>query len=132
MNKNLVTGEAEFIGSHLVDKLAKNNDITIINNLGSGKEKYANKKAILIKEDLLNFEKICKYFKDIDTVHHLAANPDVRVGSEDTKIHLEQNIIATCNVLEGMRKNNIKKMIFTSSSIVYGSAPMPTLKPINL
>ena len=136
--KILVTGGAGFIGSHLVDRLVKNNNVTVIDNLSSGKKELVNKKAILIKEDLLNSDKICKHFKNIDTVYHLAANPDVRVGAENTRTHLEQNIMVTYNVLEAMRKNNVKKIVFTSSSTVYGYAPMPTpedygpLKPESL
>jgi len=126
--KILVTGGAGFIGSHLVDNLVENNDVTVIDNLSSGKEEFVNEKAVLIKEDLLNSDKICKYFKNIDVIYHLAANPDVKIGAENTKIHLEQNIIATYNVLEAMRKNNTKKIVFTSSSTIYGSAPMPTLE----
>jgi len=134
----LVTGGAGFIGSHLVDRLIETDNVTVIDNLSSGKEEFVNEKAVLIKEDLLNSEKICKHFKNIDIVYHLAANPDVKIGAENTRIHLEQNIIVTYNVLEAMRKNNIKKIVFTSSSTVYGSAPMPTpedygpLKPESL
>ena len=124
--KILVTGGAGFIGSHLVDKLVENNNVIVIDNLSSGKEEFVNEKAVLIKEDLLNSDKICKHFKNIDIVYHLAANPDVKIGAENTRIHLEQNIIVTYNVLEAMRKNNIKKIVFTSSSTVYGYAPMPT------
>ena len=124
--KILVTGGAGFIGSHLVDRLVETDNVTIIDNLSSGKREFVNEKALLIKEDLLNSDKICKHFKNIDVVYHLAANPDVKIGAENTRIHLEQNIIATYNVLEAMRKNNIKKIVFTSSSTVYGSAPMPT------
>ena len=138
MSKVLVTGGAGFIGSHLVDRLVKTNNVTVIDNLSSGKKEFVNEKAVLIKEDLLNFDKICEYFRDTDIVYHLAANPNVKIGSENTKIHLEQNIIVTYNVLEAMKKNNIKKIVFTSSSTVYGSAPMPTpesygpLKPESL
>ena len=124
--KILVTGGAGFIGSHLVDRLVETDNVTIIDNLSSGKREFVNEKALLIKEDLLNSDKICKHFKNIDVVYHLAANPDVKIGAENTRIHLEQNIITTYNVLESMRKNNIKKIVFTSSSTVYGSAPMPT------
>lgn len=126
MSQILVTGGAGFIGSHLVDRLVETDNVTIIDNLSSGKREFVNEKALLIKEDLLNSDKICKHFKNIDVVYHLAANPDVKIGAENTRIHLEQNIITTYNVLESMRKNNIKKIVFTSSSTVYGSAPMPT------
>ena len=57
----------------------------------------------------------------------MAANPDVRLGASDTKVHLDQNILATYNLLEAMRKNNTKKIAFTSTSTVYGEANiMPT------
>jgi len=57
----------------------------------------------------------------------VAANPDVRLGASDTRVHLEQNILATYNLLEAMRRNNIKEIAFTSTSTVYGEASiMPT------
>ena len=76
----------------------------------------------LIKGDLLDQEAIEKACKDIDLVCHVAANPDVRLGASDTRVHLDQNILATYNLLEAMRKNNIKKIAFTSTSTVYGEA----------
>jgi len=57
-----------------------------------------------------------------DVVWHLAANPDVRLGAQDTNVHIEQNVIATHNVLEAMRKNGVKRIVFTSTSTVYGEA----------
>lgn len=57
-----------------------------------------------------------------DVIYHLAANPDVRLGAENTRIHLEQNIIATYNVLEAMRINEQQNIVFTSTSTVYGEA----------
>ena len=66
MSQILVTGGAGFIGSHLVDKLVETNDVTVIDNLSSGKEEFVNNKATLIKEDLLNSDKICKYFKNLE------------------------------------------------------------------
>lgn len=60
-------------------------------------------------------------------VYHVAANPDVKLGASDTKVHLDQNILATYNLLEAMRKGNAKKIAFTSTSTVYGEASvMPT------
>jgi len=81
--KILVTGGVGFIGSHLVDKLIETDNVTVIDNLSSGKEEFVNKKAVLIKEDLLNSDKISKHFEDIDTVYHIAANPDVCLGAKD-------------------------------------------------
>ncbi len=132
-NKILVTGGAGFIGSHLVDRLIeKGNRVTVFDNLSSGKIEFIknhleNPDFTLIKGDLLDQEAIEKACKDIDLVCHVAANPDVRLGASDTRVHLDQNILATYNILEAMRKNNTKKIAFTSTSTVYGDASiMPT------
>lgn len=126
MANYLVTGGAGFIGSHLVDRLINDNNVTVIDNLSSGKKEYINPKASFVKKDLLDLEGILSDFEGIDTVFHIAANPDVKLSAVDTKIHFEQNIVATYNVLEAMRKKDVGKIVFTSSSTVYGRAPMPT------
>lgn len=132
-NKILVTGGAGFIGSHLVDRfIEKGSRVTVFDNLSSGNTGFIenhleNPDFTLIKGDLLDQEAIEKACKDIDFVCHVAANPDVRLGASDTRVHLDQNILATYNLLEAMRKNNIKKIAFTSTSTVYGEASiMPT------
>ncbi|MEM2925134.1 MAG: NAD-dependent epimerase/dehydratase family protein [Methanocellales archaeon] len=125
--KVLVTGGAGFIGSHVVDRLAEmEKNIIAIDNLSTGRREFISrhlrKKSFkFIQTDLL-YKKSSDYFKGVEEVWHLAANPDVRIGIKDTKVHLEQNVIATYNVLEAMRKNNVKKIIFTSTSTVYGEA----------
>jgi UDP-glucose 4-epimerase len=127
-NKILVTGGAGFIGSHLVDRLVKKkNRVTVFDNLSSGKMEFIkpyleNQDFTLIKEDLLNPEAIEKACRDIDFVYHVAANPDVRLGASDTKVHFDQNITATYNLLEAMRKTGVGKIAFTSTSTVYGEA----------
>lgn len=64
---------------------------------------------------------------DIDTVFHLAANPDIRLGTRVTNTDLEQGTVATYNVVEAMRRCDVKRIAFASSSVVYGEgAPMPT------
>lgn len=145
--KVLVTGGAGFIGSHLVDALMKNDlfeETIVIDNLSKGKLDNVsrwlnNPKFKFIKGDLRNLDDVIKAVKDCDTVFHLAANPEVRVGAMDTKIDYEQNILATYNLLEAVRKSKVKKLIFTSTSTVYGEAkiiPTPEdyapLKPISL
>jgi len=128
MKRILVTGGAGFIGSHLVDKLISNsNQVVVFDNLSSGSLKNlehlkSNKNFSFIKGDLLKTEDIEKSLKDVSKVYHIAANPDVRIGEVDTKTHFEQNIVASYNLLEAMRKNDIKKIIFTSTSTVYGDA----------
>jgi UDP-glucose 4-epimerase len=124
----LVTGGAGFIGSFLVDHLLEQgNKITIFDNLSSGKiesieKHFDNPKFSLIKEDLRDIKAIERACRDIDFVFHVAANPDVRLGASDTKVHFDQNILASYNLLEAMRKNNVKKIVFTSTSTVYGEA----------
>jgi UDP-glucose 4-epimerase len=140
----LVTGGAGFIGSHLVDKLIElGNEVIVLDNLSSGKKEFIQKhfknpNFKFYKVDLLT-DKINDYFKNIDEVWHLAANPDVRAALKDTKIDINQNILLTHNVLEAMRENDVKKIFFTSSSTVYGEAnkiPTPEnyspLMPISL
>lgn len=132
-NRILVTGGAGFIGSNLVDRLLeKRNRVIVFDNLSSGKMEFIeqhlkNPDFSLVKGDLLDPEAIERVCKDIDLVCHVAANPDVKLGASDTKVHLDQNILATYNLLEAMRKGGAKKIAFTSTSTVYGEASvMPT------
>lgn len=132
-NKILVTGGAGFIGSHLVDRLIKKgNKVTIFDNFSSGKIEFIkhhleNPDFTLIKGDLLDQNEIERACENIDLICHVAANPDVRLGTSDTRVHFDQNILATYNLLEAMRINNVKKIVFTSTSTIYGEASiMPT------
>ena len=124
-----VTGGAGFIGSHLVDKLMDRGDtVTVYDNLSSGKKQFLEqhfKKTNFnfIEGDLLDLEKLKNSIKNHDVVFHIAANPFVRLGEKQTRLDLEQGAIATYNVLESMRLNNIKKIVFSSSSVVYGETP---------
>ena len=124
----LVTGGAGFIGSHIVDRLiSSGNEVIVYDNLSSGKLEFLehhmrNKNFKFVKEDLLNFEALKREMKDVDLVYHVAANPDVKIGARDTRTHLEQNVIATHNLLEAMRLNDISDIVFTSTSTVYGEA----------
>ena len=134
-NKIIVTGGAGFIGSHIVDRLLSlGNEITVIDNLSSGRMEFLKAHSRdpnfkLVKLDLLDTEKLNKAIAGADMIYHLAANPDVRLGAADTKVHLEQNIIATYNVLEAMRINKLENIAFTSTSTVYGEAAIiPTLE----
>ena len=125
--KVLVTGGAGFIGSSLVDKLMLlDYRVKVIDNLSSGRKEninyHLNRDSFeFIEADLLK-EDISQYFEGVDEVWHLAANPNVKSGLSNTKDMIDQNILVTYNVLEAMRKNNVKKINFTSSSVVYGEA----------
>lgn len=122
----LVTGGAGFIGSNLVDTLMNlGNNVVVLDNLSTGSkaniEKWLRSKNFsFIEGDLLNKEDVEKAVHNCDTVFHLAANPDVKIGFTDTRIDYEQNVFATYILLETMRNNACKKLIFTSSSTVYG------------
>ena len=76
----------------------------------------------LVEGDLLDMDDVMRALRDCDVVFHLAANPDVRSGATDTKTHFDNNIVATYNLLEGMRKKGVRTIAFTSSSTVYGEA----------
>lgn len=121
----LVTGGAGFIGLHLVDRLVLENEVMVVDNLSSGRRELVNSKAEFIRIDLL-IDEIEGVFASKDIVFHLAANPDVRLGAEDTKVHLEQNMLVTYRVLEAMRRRFVKKTVFASTSAVYGEALIPT------
>jgi UDP-glucose 4-epimerase len=133
--KIIVTGGAGFIGSHVVDRLlvegGENHEVVVLDNLSSGKEEFiaphfSDERFQFHKVDLLH-DDITGFFKGVDEVWHLAANPEVRLGAENTRVHLEQNVIATYNVLEAMRLNDVRRILFTSTSTVYGEADqLPT------
>jgi len=127
--KAFVTGGAGFIGSHLVDKLLSRGDyVTSFDNLSSGKREFfknhmKNDKFKFIESDLSDLKSLKKEIKDHDVVFHIAANPFVRLGEKQTRLDLEQGAIVTYNILEAMRINNIKKIAFSSSSVVYAETP---------
>ena len=129
----LVTGGAGFIGSHLVDRLVSRGDeVVVVDNLSSGVlefiQGHIDSGAVVFHNvDLKDLESIKPIFNGIEMVYHLAANPDIRLGTRITDTDLKEGTIATYNVLESMRLANVEKIAFASSSVVYGeNAPMPT------
>ena len=129
----LVTGGAGFIGSHLVDELVDAGySVKIIDNLSSGNLALVNHQiaagnAEFIEGDITSIDDVLQATKEVDVVFHMAANPDIRLGTQVTDTDLKQGTIATYNILEAMRINNVNKIVFASSSVVYGEdAPMPT------
>ena len=129
----LVTGGAGFIGSHLVDRLVSRGDeVLVVDNLSSGVlefiQGHIDSGAVDFHQvDLKDLESLKPLLNGIDMVYHLAANPDIRLGTRITDTDLKEGTIATYNVLESMRLANVEKIAFASSSVVYGeNAPMPT------
>jgi UDP-glucose 4-epimerase len=123
-----VTGGAGFIGSHVVDALLEDgNTVTIYDNLSSGKKQFIThhleKDTVqFIEADLNDIDILQKEIKNHDIVHHIAANPDVRIGKQKPEI-AQKDILSTYNLLNAMRLNDIKKIVFSSSSTVYGETP---------
>jgi len=126
LGKIMITGGAGFIGSHLTEALIKENEqVIVLDNLSTGKKSNLsscinNKKFKLIVEDLKNQKQISKHIKDIDTIFHMAADPEVRTGHSDPNLAYTQNIENTYQLLENVRKSNVNKFVFASSSVVYG------------
>jgi UDP-glucose 4-epimerase len=124
--KILVTGGAGFIGSHLVDRLFKEGfGVKIIDNLSSGRlenlTQYRNGSRVeVVMGDLKKMEDGLKAVDGTDVVFHFAANPEVRVSTTNPEIHFNENVVATFNLLEAMRRKDVKELVFASSSSVYG------------
>lgn len=133
-----VTGAAGFIGSNLVDHLlAAGHTVVGYDNFSTGQHRFVegalrSPKFSLIKADLLDSESLRAAIAGSDMVFHLAANADVRFGTHHPFKDLEQNTIATYNVLEAMRANDVKRIVFSSTGSVYGEAtvfPTPENAP---
>lgn len=141
----LVTGGAGFIGSELCARLLeKGSSVACFDNFSSGDEAFiagitGDPKFTVLRGDMLKPKELRKALKGCEAVIHLAANPDVRLGQSDSRVHFEQNVVATYNLLEAMKDLKKKELVFASSSVVYGSAaviPTPEnygpLLPISL
>jgi UDP-glucose 4-epimerase len=128
-----ITGAAGFIGSTLADRLlAGGHSVVGYDNFSTGMHEFiapamAKLEFKLVEGDLLDSEKLAQAMAGADTVFHLAANADVRFGLEHPRRDLEQNTIATFNVLEAARVNGVKTIAFSSTGSVYGEpAAHPT------
>lgn len=115
----IVTGGAGFIGSHLANKLQKNFHVSVLDNFSTGKIKNLDPK-IQIKKCNLQNELKSSYFKNCSCVFHMAAQSDVRESMKNPKKYFDNNLSATLELLEQMRKNDVNKIVFASSSVVYG------------
>ncbi len=118
-----ITGGAGYIGGHLTDALIDEGyDVIVIDDLSSGT--YVNPRAELKRFDLREGNDL--KLSGVDVIYHLAANPDVRTSMLDSIEHFERDVKATFNLLEIARKNDVKTVIFASSSTVYGESKIPT------
>lgn len=132
-----VTGGAGFIGSHLVDRLLKDQyRVTVFDNLSSGrKENIAAHEGCdgyrFVKADLTDLDVVVTEMKGHDLVWHMAANTDIPGGFTRTDMDLKNCVTATYNVVEAMRKNGIRDLIFPSTGAVYGDLCRTTPCPEN-
>ncbi len=121
-----ITGAAGFIGSNLVDRFLKmEQEVVGYDNFSTGFDEFLIEAKEyetfhLVRNDVLDFEALQKAMAGSDFVFHLAGNADVRFGAEHPRKDLDQNTLATFNVLEAMRKNGIKKIAFSSTGSIYG------------
>jgi UDP-glucose 4-epimerase len=126
MARYFVTGGAGFIGSNVVDRLlADGHAVTAYDNLSTGQRRFLAEALLkpsfrLVEGDVLNETKLADAIAGHDFVFHFAANADVRFGTDHPRRDLEQNTIATYNVLEAMRRAGIKRIGFSSTGSVYG------------
>jgi len=122
----LVTGAAGFIGSTVCDRLLDHGwSVAGFDNFSTGQRRFVESalrhpKFRLVEGDLLDQDALDAAMKGTDIVLHLAANADVRIGTEHPRTDLEQNTIATFNVLEAMRANGVCRIGFSSTGSIYG------------
>ncbi len=128
--KILITGGAGFIGSHLCDELIlKNHSVTVIDNLILGslnniKHLLDNPNFTFYEEDILKSSSLELIFKNhnFDMVYHLAANSDIQKGSNDPDVDYSLTFKTTYNILMCMKKYNVNKLFFSSTSAIYGES----------
>jgi UDP-glucose 4-epimerase len=134
MERILIIGGAGFIGSHMADALITDGaHVSVFDNLTAGtleniNQLIHNPNFTFVNGDLLNPGDLAKLQNNYDIVFHLAANPEVRVGTTNPEVHFQQNLVATHNLLEHLRKNQkTLTLTFTSTSAIYGeAAKIPT------
>ncbi|NJE03860.1 NAD-dependent epimerase/dehydratase family protein [Thermococcus sp. MV11] len=143
--KVLVTGGAGFIGSHLVDRLMELGwEVRVLDDLSAGSldnvRRWLGKERFeFIEGDMRDPKIVEETVEGVDAIFHLAANPEVRIGSQSPELLYETNVLITYNLLNAMRDSKAEYLVFTSSSTVYGDAPViPTpedyapLEPISV
>ncbi len=124
----LVTGGAGFIGSHLVDRLLKDGDFVVcVDDLSLGKMEHIEKhlenaKFVFVECDVSDRAGLEPVFAkySVDTVFHLAANSDIQAGMNDPEIDLRRTFLTTFTVLTCMKEYGVKKIVFASTSAIYG------------
>ncbi len=138
----LVTGGAGFIGSHLTEELLdRGRDVVVLDDLSAGDRDRVPAEAVFHEADLKDEDALEEIFSEhtFSRVYHLAANADVRTQNEDRMVDRRENVDGTHVLCEAMHEHDVRDVVFTSSSVVYGEAdafPTPEeyspLEPISL
>ncbi|HEY1334590.1 MAG TPA: NAD-dependent epimerase/dehydratase family protein, partial [Myxococcaceae bacterium] len=124
----LVTGGAGFVGSHVADRLlAQGAEVTILDDFSTGWRQFVPGRARLVEADLLDPSAAARAVEGCDLVFHLAANADIKDNLLEPRRCIDQNVVATQNLLEAMRAAGVREVAFASTGSVYGeSTVVPT------
>jgi len=120
----LITGGAGFIGSHLADYLVEAHDVTVLDNLSTGKRENIPDGVSFVEGSILDAELLDRVFSDADHIFHEAAAVSVADSMLNPHRTFEINTIGTLNVLKASVSNGVKKVVFASSAALYGSDPV--------
>ena len=124
--KVLVTGGAGFIGSNIAKRLVKDgHSVIVLDNLATGYKTNIPAGADFVEGDIGNYELVKKILTDVEAVYHLAASASVIIGAKNPVFDLENNVRGTVVLLKAMQEAGIKKILFPSSSTVYGEGQLP-------
>ena len=122
-----ITGGAGFIGSHLVDHLLGNatSSVTVYDNFVTGRREFLEEhqedpRLRIVEGDVLDLDSLSAAMAGHEHVYHLSANADISRGVSETDLDLKQTVLATYNVLEGMRRQGVRRIVYSSGSGVYG------------
>jgi len=126
----LVIGGAGFIGSHIVERLVERAEVTVIDDLSSGRRALldaaiATGRCELVIGSVLDAELVRRSLRGKTAVFHLSANPEARLGLENSSLDVEQGTLATHAVLDAMRRAGVKALVLASSGTVYGNTSKP-------
>jgi UDP-glucose 4-epimerase len=121
--KFLVTGGCGFIGSNLVDLLVdRGHEVVVIDNLSSKGTPHFNRNATYHIEDLTDYDKVQHLFGGVDCVYHMASEVSIQYCVEYPNESMRNNILSTTNTLEASRAHGVKRVVFSSTSAVYGNS----------
>lgn len=124
MSKVLVTGGAGFIGSHLVDRLLRDgHEVIVLDNLSTGKRENLNSQAKFIECDVSDHNLIAPHFQAVNAVFHCAALARIQPSIKDPLPANQANVAGTLSVLWAAKNAGVKRVIYSSSSSVYGDQP---------